>query len=201
MSDPEVRLQLLLKPEKRNAHASGEACHAVQRLGMHLSGSGVATSLGSEYQLARCVRLVHYCREELQTVLRTVPNIVEEGAPAGGEEDYVVLETVGTPPTFDFEPKDHLGLGERLGAIDMERGAKVSGARFYFLTGVGAQLQMALLNLAMEQAIEAGFVPMIPPVLVKPESMEGTGFLGETAHPDEEVMQTLRVAQGSDQMG
>ena len=65
----------------------------------------------------------------------TVPNIVEEGAPVGGEDDYVVLEEVGEPPKFDFEPRDHLELGELLGAIDIERGAKVSGARFFFLTG------------------------------------------------------------------
>ena len=119
--------------------------------------------------------------EELQTLLRTVANVVEDDAPPGGEEDYVVLEHVGQPPSFDFTPRDHLELGELLGAIDTERGAKVSGARFYFLTGIGAQLQLALLNLAMEQAIETGFTPMYPPVLVKPEAMEGTGFLGAHA--------------------
>ena len=84
---------------------------------------------------------------------------------------------------LDFEPRDHVELGERLGAIDIERGTKVSGGRFYFLRGVGAQLQWALLKLAVTTAIGNGFVPMIPPVLVKPEAMEGTGFLG--AHADE----------------
>jgi seryl-tRNA synthetase len=117
-------------------------------------------------------------QDELTTTLRTVPNIIEEGAPPGGEQDFVVLEHVGEPRTFDFEPRDHLELGEMLGAIDTERGAKVSGARFYYLTGIGAQLQLALLNLAMEQAIDSGFTAMYPPVLVKPEAMEGTGFLG-----------------------
>jgi seryl-tRNA synthetase len=121
--------------------------------------------------------------EQLNALLRTVPNVVEEGAPAGGEDDFVVLEHVGETPSFDFTPKDHLELGETLGAIDMERGAKVSGARFFYLTGVGMRLQLALLNMAMEQAVEAGFVPMYPPVLVKPETMEGTGFLG--AHASE----------------
>jgi seryl-tRNA synthetase len=111
-----------------------------------------------------------------------VPNIIE-GAPPGGEQDYLVVKEVGTPTEFDFEPRDHVDLGERLGAIDIERGTKVSGARFYFLRGVGAQLQWALLNLAVSTAIGNGFVPMIPPVLVKPEAMEGTGFLG--AHADE----------------
>ncbi|HEV7932125.1 MAG TPA: serine--tRNA ligase [Actinomadura sp.] len=120
-------------------------------------------------------------QEELTALLRTVPNIIEDGVPPGGEQDFVVLETVGEPRTFDFEPRDHLELGEKLGAIDTERGAKVSGARFYYLTGIGAQLQMALLNLAMEQAIASGFTAMYPPVLVKPEAMEGTGFLGAHA--------------------
>jgi seryl-tRNA synthetase len=114
---------------------------------------------------------------------KAMPNVIQEGAPSGGEQDFVVLEHVGTPPVLDFTPKDHLEIGEGLKAIDTERGAKVSGARFYFLRGVGARLQWAMLNLAMSKAIANGFVPMIPPVLVKPESMDGTGFLGE--HNDE----------------
>ncbi|MFC0865060.1 serine--tRNA ligase [Sphaerimonospora cavernae] len=120
---------------------------------------------------------------ELDTVLQNVPNIVEQGAPEGGEDDYVVLEEIGERPSFDFEPRDHLELGELLGAIDVERGAKVSGARFFFLKGVGARLQLGLLNMAMQQAIEAGFTPMITPVLVKPEAMQGTGF--HVAHDKE----------------
>jgi seryl-tRNA synthetase len=120
---------------------------------------------------------------ELEELVMTVPNIVEEGAPAGGEDDYVVIEEIGEKPSFDFTPKDHLELGELLGAIDTERGAKVSGARFAYLTGAGARLQLGLLNMAMQQAIENGFVPMITPVLVKPEAMAGTGFLG--AHASE----------------
>ena len=111
---------------------------------------------------------------------RSIPNIIE-GAPPGGEQDYLVVKQVGAPTEFDFAPRDHVELGERLGAIDIERGTKVSGARFYFLRGVGAQLQWALLNLAVSTAIDNGFVPMIPPVLVKPEAMEGTGFLGAPA--------------------
>ncbi|MGO3361542.1 MAG: serine--tRNA ligase [Corynebacterium sp.] len=108
---------------------------------------------------------------------------VVTGAPAGGEDDFVVLEHIGEPAQFDFEPKDHLELGESLGLIDMERGAKVSGARFYFLTGDGALLQLGLLQLAAQKARDHGFTLMIPPVLVRPEIMAGTGFLG--AHADE----------------
>ncbi len=106
--------------------------------------------------------------------------------PVGGEDDYVVLETVGTPRDFaaeGFEPLDHLALGEKLGAIDMERGAKVGGARFYYLTGVGALLELALLNMAMAQATAAGFTPMITPTLARPEIMIGAGFMD--AHAEE----------------
>lgn len=112
---------------------------------------------------------------------RAVPNLVHPDVPPGGEDDFVVLKHVGEPRTFDFEPLDHLDLGTRLGAIDMERGAKVSGSRFYFLTGAGAQLQLALLNMAAAQAMAHGFTLMIPPVLVRPEIMGGTGFLGAHA--------------------
>jgi seryl-tRNA synthetase len=118
---------------------------------------------------------------EWQAALMSVPNLAAEEAPAGGEDDFVLLETVGTPAEFDFEPRDHIELGRLLGAIDIERGAKVSGSRFYFLTGVGAELEFALVNLAMEQARNAGFTQMIPPALVKPRAMEGTGFLGQAA--------------------
>ncbi|MGX7823618.1 serine--tRNA ligase [Actinokineospora sp. 24-640] len=112
---------------------------------------------------------------------RALSNLVHPAAPVGGEDDYAVLEHVGTPREFDFTPLDHLDLGVRLGALDMERGAKVSGSRFYFLTGVGAQLQLALLNMAAAQATAAGFTLMVPPVLVRPEIMAGTGFLGAHA--------------------
>src|SRR5690606_30824417 len=113
--------------------------------------------------------------------------VIEDGVPVGGEDDYVVLEEVGTPRDFaaeGFEPKDHLTIAEGLDALDMERGAKVSGSRFYFLKGVGARLEMAMLNLAMQRAIEAGFVPMITPTLVKSEVMAGAGVLD---HHAEEV--------------
>ena len=105
-------------------------------------------------------------------------NVVQPEAPVGGEADFVVLETVGTPRTYDFAVRDHIELGEILGAIDTERGAKVSGSRFYFLTGVGALLELALVNMAITQAVDAGFIPVITPALVKPAAMEGTGFLG-----------------------
>ncbi|MEU0545567.1 serine--tRNA ligase [Nocardia sp. NPDC005978] len=117
----------------------------------------------------------------LDAAQRALSNVVQEGAPAGGEDDYVVLDHIGTPREFDFEPKDHLELGESLGLIDMERGAKVSGARFYFLTGYGALLQLGLLQLAAQRATANGFTMMIPPVLVRPEVMAGTGFLGQHA--------------------
>ena len=118
---------------------------------------------------------------DFDTKVLGISNVVDEAAPRGGEEDFVVLEEVGTPRTFEFEPRDHLELGEMLGAIDVERAAKVSGSRFYYLTGVGAQLEFALVNMAMDLAMDAGFTLMVPPVLVKPTAMEGTGFLGQAA--------------------
>jgi seryl-tRNA synthetase len=112
-----------------------------------------------------------------------VANVVHDGVPPGGEDDAVTLRTVGEVPTYDFAVRDHLEIGEALGAIDMERGAKVSGARFYFLTGPGALLEFALAQLAITRAVAAGFTPVVAPALVRPEAMEGTGFLG--AHEEE----------------
>ncbi|KIP52306.1 serine--tRNA ligase [Leucobacter komagatae] len=120
---------------------------------------------------------------EFDRIASRIENIVIEGVPAGGEDNFVTLRTVGEVPEFDFEPRDHLELGELLGAIDMERGAKVSGARFYFLRGVGARLEIALMNMALDLAMRNDFTPLITPTLVKPEIMGGTGFLGE--HADE----------------
>ncbi|UNO40875.1 serine--tRNA ligase [Streptomyces sp. MST-110588] len=122
--------------------------------------------------------------EETQALLRKLGNLVHPDVPVGGEEDFTVLETVGTPRDFaaeGFEPKDHLEIGQALGAIDVERAAKVSGSRFYYLTGIGALLELALVNAAIAQATEAGFVPMLTPALVRPHAMEGTGFLGQAA--------------------
>ncbi|HET8961183.1 serine--tRNA ligase [Nocardioides sp.] len=121
---------------------------------------------------------------EWQAALMSIPNVAADEAPAGGEDDFEVLEVVGEPRDFaaeGFEPRDHVELGRILGAIDLERGAKVSGSRFYFLTGVGAELEFALINLALEQARESGFTQVVAPSLVKPRAMEGTGFLGQAA--------------------
>ncbi len=135
-------------------------------------------------------------------MLRQVGNLVFDDVPPGGDEDYVVLETIGTPRDFaaeGFEPKDHLELGQLLGAIDVERGAKVSGSRFYYLTGQGAELELALINLAMSSAIANGFVPFIAPALVKPHAMEGTGFLGQAAqdvyHLEEDDLYLVGTAE------
>jgi seryl-tRNA synthetase len=120
---------------------------------------------------------------EFSAAVRAIENIVLDGVPEGGEDDWALVRTVGEIPQFDFEPKDHLEIGEALDAIDMGRGAKVSGARFSFLKGVGARLELAIMNMGLDRAIAAGFVPMITPTLVKPEIMSGTGFLGQ--HADE----------------
>lgn len=122
--------------------------------------------------------------EAAEKAVASLSNLIDTRAPVGGEDDFVTLEEVGTPRNFaaeGFEPKDHLELGQLLKAIDVERGAKVSGSRFYYLTGIGARLELALVNLAMQFASENGFTPVIPPALVKPAAMEGTGFLGQAA--------------------
>ena len=120
---------------------------------------------------------------EAQTneIAKLLSNVLDPEAPIGGEADFKVIEHVGEPRKFDFEPKDHVELGKLLGAIDTERGAKVAGARSYYLTGPGALLELALVNYAIQQATKAGFIPVIPPVLVNPPAMEGTGFLGQAA--------------------
>jgi seryl-tRNA synthetase len=144
-----------------------------------------ASLLEQTKELAGRVKAAEAAQTEAEDLWRTtlmeIPNLASDESPAGGEEDYRVIETVGTKPEFDFEPRDHVDLGRMLGAIDLERGAKVSGSRFYFLTGIGAQLEFALINMAMDQARNAGFTQMIAPSLVKPRAMEGTGFLGQAA--------------------
>ncbi|MEV0971700.1 serine--tRNA ligase [Microtetraspora glauca] len=189
--DSVVDTLLSLDERRRSALTAFESLRAEQKS----IGKSVSKASGDERQalldrakdLAAQVKSAEAEAEkvagELDAVIEGVPNLVDEAAPIGGEDDYAVLEEVGEPPSFDFAPRDHLELGELLGAIDMERGAKVSGARFFFLKGVGARLQLGLLNMAMQQAIEAGFTPMITPVLVKPESMQGTGF--HVAHDKE----------------
>jgi len=124
--------------------------------------------------------------DDLDAVLRQISNVVVEGVPVGGEDDFTVLRETGTRRDFaaeGFAVRDHLEVAEGLRAVDMARGAKVSGARFFFLTGVGARLELALLTLALDRAEASGFVPMTTPTLVRPEVMAGTGFLG--AHADE----------------
>jgi seryl-tRNA synthetase len=123
---------------------------------------------------------------ERDALMRSIGNVIIDGVPAGGEDDYVVLQQVGTPRDFaagGSEPRDHLELGEMLGAIDMARGAKVAGSRFYFMTGDGARLEQALMNLALERAHQLGFVQLNVPTLVNPETMAGAGFLD--AHAEE----------------
>jgi seryl-tRNA synthetase len=152
------------------------------------SGDEKAELLKKASQLAADVKAADAERDaadaETQQLLLQLGNLVHPDVPVGGEEDFVTLETHGEIRDFTaegFEPKDHLELGSLLGAIDVERGAKVSGSRFYFLTGVGALLELALVNAAMAQATAAGFTPMLTPALVRPQSMAGTGFLGQAA--------------------
>jgi seryl-tRNA synthetase len=177
---------------RRNAIAQYEELRAEQKaLGKRVAqanGEDRAVLLSHTKDLADMVKKAEAAQNEVTVafdqMLRQVGNVVFDDVPPGGEDDYVVLETVGAPREFaaeGFQPKDHLELGQLLGAIDAERGAKVSGSRFYYLTGQGAELELALINMAMSAATANGFTPFIPPSLVKPQAMEGTGFLGQAA--------------------
>jgi len=177
---------------RRAAIAEYEALRAEQKdLGKQIAraqGEERAALLRRTKELADLVKKAEATSVQLasafDTELRQIGNLVAEEVPLGGEDDYVVLETHGRRRDFaaeGFTPRDHLELGQLLGAIDVERGAKVSGSRFYYLTGQGAELELALINLAMSTALRNGFTPVIPPALVKAPAMEGTGFLGQAA--------------------
>jgi seryl-tRNA synthetase len=174
--------------ERRAAVQRFETLRAEQKqLGKQMpgaTGDDRDALLARTRELAAEVKAAEAAVTEAEQALRraqlAMSNLIEDGVPAGGEENYVVLREVGDRPELD-SVRDHVDLGEALRAIDVERGAKVSGSRFYYLTGVGALLQLGLLQLAIGQAVESGLTPVIPPVLVKPESMEGTGFLGAHA--------------------
>ncbi|WP_209559868.1 serine--tRNA ligase [Frigoribacterium sp. PvP032] len=146
-----------------------------------------AALVAQAQQLAAKVKEAQAASTEADTVfdkaVRSLGNVIVDGVPAGGEENFATLREVGTRPSFDFEPLDHADLGEKLGAIDIKRGTKVSGSRFYFLRGIGARLELALMNMALDKAIANDFTPLITPTLVRPEIMAGTGFLG--SHSDE----------------
>lgn len=177
--------------DRRTAIVRFEALRAEQKdLGKQIpkaQGDQKQALLARTKELSTEVKAAEATKAEtaaaFEALMKALPNPTVD-APPGGEDDFVVLEEIGTPRDFAAEgitPRDHLELGEMLGAIDVERGAKVSGSRFYYLTGVGAQLELALVQLAMSTATEWGFTAMIPPALVKPEAMEGTGFLGQAA--------------------
>jgi seryl-tRNA synthetase len=180
---------LELDTKRRDAIATFESLRAEQNI---LSKS-VGAAKGEEKNalldqaktLAAKVKDADGKRAEIEAetneVAKLLSNLLDPETPIGGEADFKIIEYIGEPRKFDFEPKDHVELGKLLGAIDTERGAKVAGARSYYLTGPGAMLELALVNYAISQATKAGFIPVIPPVLVNPPAMEGTGFLGQAA--------------------
>ena len=176
---------------RRAAIAESESLRASQKA----LGKQVATAQGEQksalldraQELATTVKQLAQSAADAEAdfarIALDIANPIIDGVPSGGEENFVTLREVGDKPRFDFEPRDHVELGELLGAIDIARGVKVSGSRFYFLRGIGARLELALMSLALDTALAADFVPLITPTLVRPEIMRGTGFLGE--HSDE----------------
>ena len=184
----------LLKADdaRREAIVEFEKLRAEQNILSKSVGAAKASEkeklLESAKKLATSVKAADTKRAEAEDAAHKVglliANLIDPAAPVGGEADFKVIETVGKPRDFKaegFEPKDHVEIGKVIKAIDIERGAKVSGARSYYLTGPGALLELALVNYAISLAVKGGFTPMIPPVLVKPAAMEGTGFLGQAA--------------------
>jgi seryl-tRNA synthetase len=175
---------------RRTAISSADSMRADQKAASKKVGAASAddrpTLLQQAKDLAEQVKAAEAQQAEVEATFAAahmaISNVIIDGVPAGGEDNFAVLDVVGEPAAID-NPKDHLELGEALGLLDMERGAKVSGSRFYFLTGQGALLQLGLLQMAIRLAADNGLVPIIPPVLVRPEVMSGTGFLG--AHADE----------------
>ena len=175
---------------RRTAISSADSLRADQKAASKKVGAASADDrpklLQQAKDLAEQVKSAEAQQAEAEATFAAahmaISNVIIDGVPAGGEDNFAVLDVVGEPAAID-NPKDHLELGEALGLLDMERGAKVSGSRFYFLTGQGALLQLGLLQMAIRLAADNGFVPIIPPVLVRPEVMSGTGFLG--AHADE----------------
>jgi seryl-tRNA synthetase len=176
---------------RRAAIVASEALRAEQKA----LGKQIATAKGEQktgllakaQELATSVKALALsatdAESEFTRIAWDIANPIIDGVPSGGEENFVTLREVGEKAGFDFEPRDHVELGEMLGAIDIARGVKVSGSRFYFLRGIGARLELALMSLALDHALAAGFIPLITPTLVRPEIMRGTGFLGE--HSDE----------------
>jgi seryl-tRNA synthetase len=175
---------------RRTAISTADSLRADQKAASKKVGAASAderpTLLQRAKDLAEQVKSAEAQQAEAEATFAAahmaISNVIIDGVPAGGEDNFAVLDVVGEPAAID-NPKDHLELGEALGLLDMERGAKVSGSRFYFLTGQGALLQLGLLQMAIRLAADNGLVPIIPPVLVRPEVMSGTGFLG--AHADE----------------
>jgi seryl-tRNA synthetase len=189
--DPQLVDALLAADTNRRAAISAaDALRAEQKSASKSVGAASAeerpAKLARAKELAGQVKAAEAAQTEAEAAFTAahlaISNVIIDGVPAGGEDDFAVLDIVGEPRAIE-SPRDHLELGEALGLIDMQRGAKVSGSRFYFLTGRGALLQLGLLQLALRLAVDNGFIPMIPPVLVRPEVMAGTGFLG--AHADE----------------
>lgn len=191
--DPALVDQLLAADDaRRNAIVEFEALRAEQNILSKAVGAANGDEkvalLENSKALSIRVKSADSARAQAEEISREIllkiSNLIDPAAPIGTEADFVVLEEIGTPRDFTvegFEAKDHIEIGKILKAIDTERGAKVSGARFYYLTGMGALLEFALVNYAISSATKAGFIPVIPPVLVKPAAMEGTGFLGQAA--------------------
>ena len=152
--------------EKKQAGEEAEAEHLM------------ATVAGLKERIEAAKEELEQVEAKLGELARTLPNIPDPDAPEGmTEEDAVVIREVGERPDFDFEPRDHLEIGTDLGLIEMEKAAQLSGSRFAYLKGDLVLLELALVRFAIELVRGEGHEPVVPPVLVREEALEGTGFL------------------------
>jgi len=174
--DEEARsLRTVVETTRAERTQAAKAIGAAKKAGEDASqAESAARELGE--RLKADEDRLRIAEEQRDAVLLALPNLAEDAAPDGGEEDFVEIRTVGEIPQFDFEPRDHVDLGTASGGIDLERAARTSGARFVYLLGPMVRLQMAIVGYVVDVLEEAGFTPVIPPVLVREEAMYGTGF-------------------------
>jgi seryl-tRNA synthetase len=161
-----------MRAERKRA---SDAIGARKKAGEDASAEMAATrELGERIKAGETT--LNSAEAKLHELLLTIPNLVLDDVPSGGEEDSVVLREVGERTRFDFAPKDHVDLGLALDVIDIERAAKVSGSRFAYLKGDLVLLEFALVRYGLDTVMGKGFRPVVPPVLVREEAMYGTGF-------------------------
>ncbi|MDO8524013.1 MAG: serine--tRNA ligase [bacterium] len=184
--DIDVNKLLELDKKRRETIATAEQLKAEQN---KLSGRGApipevieqAKALKEKFQIQEII--LKATEEEFDILMRKIPNPAFDEVPVGKDDSENIVKEIGKvkeKPKFDFKPKEHWEIGEQLDILDTERAAKVAGSRFYYLKGQGVLLEFALINFAFEKLVKKGFIPIIPPVMIKPEMAWAMGYLEQT---------------------